>query len=76
MPIRPRPTQGNDLADLEREFANACRLHELRLGRPLDLRDVLFVARELGYRKMPAVTPCPNTGRQPNPTSSQNRPAG
>jgi hypothetical protein len=50
--MRPQPTTGHDLDELEREFADACRLHELKLGRPLDARDCLFIARELGYRKL------------------------
>lgn len=68
MPIRQQPSTGQDLAEQEREFADACRLHELRLGRPLDARDVLFVARELGCRK---VSPCP-TNPTANPTRNPN----
>lgn len=62
--MRSRPTTGHDLAELEREYEDACRLHELKLGRPLDARDALYVARELGYRKL-REQPCPPTNRPP-----------
>lgn len=68
--MRTQPTTGQDLDELEREFADACRLHELKLGRPLDARDHLLIARQLGYRKVP---PCPTATTTARPTQVASR---
>lgn len=68
--MRPQPTTGQDAAEQEREFADACRLHELKLGRPLDARDHLLIASQLGYRKVP---PCPTATTTARPTPAARR---